>query len=210
MKDLHDSIVVAKNKLYNIYPWLLLLDIVIPSTPEVTFHIVNNTENVTFAGVTYTAYRFSIQLPSQTSAGDIPETALYVFDIKDTIREYIETLNGGYNTTVKLTIINAEFIDTVAYAADLIKNFDLLSVEIAEDAVIFYLGAPNPLRDPYPEFEYNPLYCAHVSRYKGFECKCTYPLDTCGGTLDNCRERNNSSNFGGQPGLNNISVRIIW
>jgi hypothetical protein len=210
MRDLHASIVEAKNRMRNIYPWLNLLSIVVPTTPPTTLHVASNNESIVFNGVVYTAASFTIIRPSSVATGEIPANGVYFFDVKDTIRNYLEDLNGGYGTTIKHIIVNSEYLDDADYAADLEFNYDLLSANISEEdnCCVLNIGAPNLLRDPSPEFDYEAENCRWVSLFGGFECK--YPKkdnETCDGTLEACMAKGNTANFGGHPGLTNNVVR---
>lgn len=66
------SLVLEKNKLSSTNPWLILLEINVPSIPPTTVYLVRNTENITFNSQEYTAFPFEIDVSKQVSKGDIP------------------------------------------------------------------------------------------------------------------------------------------
>jgi len=213
MRTLPARIINAKNRIDNPNPWLAILDIVVPTTPPLNLYVVNNSENITFVGQEYTALPFSISLPKQSSAGEMHSTELTLEDVAGALRRYIKLLNGGYGTTVRLRVINTEYMDTESDYSDLDVDFELLDVSSDQDGNLsFSLGAPNLMRQSFPPFRYLANNCAWASRYGGYECKAsaatlaTYP--TCAGTLTDCRERSNSANFGGHPGLSDTAMRM--
>jgi hypothetical protein len=97
MRVLPASIISSKNKVDNPYPWLVLLDIIIPTTPPLPLYIVNNNENVFFGSPAqeYTAVPFTVALPSQSSTGELSSTQLKLEDVAGTVRRYIRLLEGG-------------------------------------------------------------------------------------------------------------------
>ena len=53
------SLLLEKNKLNSTIPWLILLEVTIPSTPATTLYLVRNKENITYNLQTYAAFPFS-------------------------------------------------------------------------------------------------------------------------------------------------------
>lgn len=226
MRTLPNRIISAKNRIDNPNPWLVLLNVVIPLTPEpLNLYIVNNNEDISFGTPpqVYTAVPFSIALPAQSSTGELQTTQLKLEDVGGAVRQYIKLLNGGFGTTVRLRVINAEYLDNAGYAHDSYSNaadyaeldveFDLLDVSGDKDGVLsFSLGAPNMMRQLFPPGRYLANNCMWAARYGSFECKLSamkraiYP--TCDGTVENCRIRGNTANYGGHPGLAVTSLRI--
>jgi len=66
------SLLLEKNKLNSTIPWLILLEVTIPSTPATTLYLVRNTENITYNLQTYAAFPFELDVSKQVSKGDIP------------------------------------------------------------------------------------------------------------------------------------------
>lgn len=218
-RNLPNPLLEAKNAFESTAPWFLLLDIVVPLVEPLTLFIVNNNENIFFGTPPqeYTAYPFSLTLPTQTAQGEIPKTQLVVNDVDKALRRYIDDLNGGYGTTVMLRLVHADSLATQADYADLTLYFDLLEVTIEKDTISISLGAPNMMRQAFPAGRYMANHCMWTSRYGGVECKLplegnndinrtVYPL--CQGTKADCAIRLNTPNYGGHPGLADNSLRI--
>jgi phage-related protein len=218
-RNLPNPLLEAKNAFESTAPWLLLLDVVIPLAEPLTLFIVNNNENISFGTPPqeYTAYPFSISLPTQTKDGEIPKTNLIVYDVDKTLRRYIDDLNGGYGTTVTLRLVHTDSLASQADYADLTLYFDLLEAIIDGSSISISLGAPNMMRQSFPPGRYIANHCLWVPHYGGVECKLPltsgdiynrteFPL--CPGTKAACAERNNTRNYGGHPGLSDSSLRI--
>jgi phage-related protein len=208
-KSLHPSIIEAKNRMGNIYPWLFIIDITVPTTPAVTWYFVANTENITFNGQEYTAMPFLVHLPSEEGSGKLATTSIILYDVEQTAAGYFESLDGGEGTEVTLRLVNAEFLSSSSYTADLERTYALLYPEIDEDIVSLKLGVPNPMRDRYPEDKYTSVYCNWAKNFKGVECKYVGAETTCDGRLTTCRTLSNVANFGGKPGLSKKTVRMV-
>lgn len=214
-RTLPNELIFSKNKIESTFPYLALLDIVVPLAEPLNIFIVNNNENVSFGTPpqVYTAFPFSILLPKQSSTGEISKTQLRVHDVDNTMRQHIEALNGGPGTTVKLRVVNFEYMVDRDWYTELEFDFDLLDASISKDEITLGLGAPNMLRQAYPPARYTTNVCQWAHRfYGGYECKLsaaarvTYPK--CNGTRTACKIRNNTRNFGGYPGLSDSSIKL--
>jgi phage-related protein len=209
-----------KNRIADKGAWLMLLDIMVPTTPTPLYlYIVNNNEDVEFGTPPqiYTAYPFSAQLPDQTSNGEWPSTTLSVHDVDHSLRRYIDDLNGGYGTTITLRLIHSEVLDDASDYDALTLYFDLLEATIVDQSINFKIGAPNLMRQASPPYRYLANHCAWASHYGGVECKLPLTssdgfnrtaFPTCNGTRQDCDARNNSKNFGGYPGLSEKMTKV--
>ncbi len=209
----------TKDQMENSHPWLAILDISVDlgTTPKtyLPLYVVNNTENISFGTPPqeYTAYAFSIAMPSQSSEGELGKTSLIVYDVGKTLRTYIEDLDGAHGSTVRLRIINTEYLANDEYSTglhdydDLTFEFDLIDVTIVNESITIGLGAPNLMRQSFPPGRYVANHCEWYGRFKGIECKYTGAA-TCNGTKASCAVLGNSANFGGFPGLDESGSRI--
>lgn len=209
MKRLPSELIIEKNRLASIHPWLVLLDITLvdPVNPEQTsvFHLARNSENVIFNGTEYTAFPFDIEPTKYSSKGEIPSVNLKVSNITRVIQEDLERFNGGVGSTVKVIVVNVANLE--ANYADLEMEFDVTACSTDAQWVVFTLGAPNPLRQRFPLERHLPAHCPW--RFKGAECGYNGELATCHRTYEDCIERGMQANFGGFMGLRSGGIRVI-
>lgn len=206
MKQLSDSLIEKKNQLATADPWLVLIDIAIPGVPGV-IHLVNNTEDITFAGQVYTAANFILDPPKFSSKGDIPTVSLRVCNVAQTMEPYMEEHSGGIGASVTVRVVNAGLL--AENYAELEMSFDVIGASSDAQWATFQLGAPNPLLFRFPLDRYITGRCRYVAHYKGAECGYAGALADCTGTLDDCRDHGNSARFGGFPGLSGGGVRLV-
>lgn len=208
MKTLPANLVLDKNILYDDQPWLFLLQVTIPSDPAVTVYLVRNTEDITFQGQLYQKFPFEIDIPmKETSKGELPSITLRVSNVDRMMQGYLELYDGLIGQSVKLLIVKADRLaeDYSELTLDFLVNACYSDVEW----VTFTLGAPNPLVKRFPLYKYFSSVCCWKSQFKGIECKYAGVATTCRGTLDDCRSKNNSVNFGGFVGLEKHGLRVV-
>jgi lambda family phage minor tail protein L len=203
MKSLPSELLDEKNKLATPNAWLLFMDVVLPDEDATEFHLVNNTEDLTFQGQLYTAINFDIDPDQQSSKGEIPTLSLRVSNVTRILQAYLEELNGALGANVTLRIVNTA--NLASNYTELTLEYDVLGAETNDLWVTFHLGAPNPLRRRFPLYRYIANHCGWS--YKSAECAYAGVLLTCKRTLTDCRLHANSKRYGGFPGLNG-AVRL--
>ncbi len=207
MKTLPANLITAKNALASTHPWILLLEVTIPSDPEEIIRLARNTEDVEFQGNPYTAFPFEIDAVKETSKGELPVVSLRVVNVSQMVQSYIEEYDGLVGQPVKLIVVNANHL-SVDYS-ELELNFDITACQANALWVTWNIGAPNPLARRFPLYRYLGLSCAWAGHFKGVECKYIGSDTICDGTLDACRAKANAVNFGGFPGLSQGGIRIV-
>ncbi len=160
------SLVLEKNKLSGTVPWLILLEVSIPSTPATTIYLVRNTEDITFNSQTYTAFPFELDVSKQVSKGDIPTIELRVNNVTRTLQSYLEDYDGLVDESVTIRVVAKPTGESVYHEAAS-WTYDILAVHSDAQYVYFTLGAPNPLSRRFP------LY-----RYIAFNCRWRFRLDS--------------------------------
>jgi phage-related protein len=206
MKQLSDALIAEKNALSTANPWLVLVDITIPGVSG-TIRLVNNTEDISFAGQVYTAANFILEPPKFSSKGDIPSVTLKVCNVAQTMEPYMEEYSGGIGSTVTVRVVNAGLLNE--NYSELEMTFDVIGASAETDWATFQLGAPNPLMFRFPLDRYIAGNCRYMAHYKGAECAYSGDLPDCTGTLDDCRAHGNSIRFGGFPGLSGGGFRLV-
>jgi len=205
MKDLPIALIIEKNRLASASPWIILIEITLTDNDETKLRFARNTEDVIFDGETYKAFPFEIEPTKQSSKGEIPTVTLRVSNITHLIQPFLEELDGGIGSTVKITVVNADHLKEDY--SELEMTFDVLACQSTAQWVIFTLGAPNPLRQRFPLDQFIALHCRW--RFKGVECSYSGAETTCNRTLKRCRELGNSTRFGGFAGMRTGAVRIV-
>lgn len=205
MKQLSDNLIAEKNALATDSPWLVLVDITIPNVPGV-IRLVNNNENITFGGQVYTAANFILNPPKFSSKGDIPTVTLQVCNVNQVMEPYMEEHEGGIGSSVTVRVVNAGLLGEDY--AELEMTFDVIGASADAQWATFNLGAPNPLSFRFPLDRYIAKRCRYVAHFKGAECAYAGALETCDGSLENCRVHGNSGRFGGFPGLTGGGIRL--
>jgi len=167
MKNLPANLIIEKNKLASPNPWLILLEITL--TDETILRFVRNTEDITFSGNVYTAFPFELEPTKQDNKGEIPTVTLSVSNVTRVIQKYLDELEGGIGSTVKITVVNAAHLSE--NYSELEMTFDVLACHSTAQWVVFTLGAPNPLRQRFPLERYMALHCSFV--FESAECSYT-------------------------------------
>lgn len=207
MKTLPANLILSKNALASTDPWILLLEVTIPTDPVQTLRIARNTEDVTFQGNVYTAFSFEIDTVTESSKGELPSVSIRVSNVNQMMQSYIEEYDGLISQPVKLIVVNAQYL-TEDYS-ELELNFDITACQATATWVTWKIGAPNPLARRFPLYRYIGMHCNWVGHFKGAECKYAGTATTCAGTLDDCDAKDNLANFGGYPGLAQGGIRVV-
>lgn len=191
---------IEKNKLAADGAWLVLLEITIPILNE-TLRLVRNTDDVTWRGYTWTAFPFEPDEISEDSKGELQTLAVKVSNVTRTIQYYLEQGDGGIGATVKLFVVHSKHLDLTQ--AEYEETFEITSTSADAQWVTFSLGLGYPLMARRPERRILKNFC-HFE-YGGAECavSAAVKLDhpTCNKSLVNCRERENSVRYGGEPSI---------
>lgn len=208
---------LQKHKIDGTAPWYVLLD-VYPNKDDLSnvLRVVRNTDDVVWKGNTYTAFSFEIDSVQESTNGELPSVVVRVSNISRLVQSQLEPFSGGVGAKVVLTVVQSSDL-----AGDPVQQFTwtILEASATEEWVNFTLGAPNPLRRPFPAGQYTKNHC--MFRYNtpamqaacdpaGALCGYVGALTTCDLTLNGpngCRFHNNTARFGGFPGIENQGFR---
>jgi phage-related protein len=203
-KALSTALIQEKNSLGSASPWLVMLDITLPSGAAARY--VRNNEDVVFQGHTYLAANFEADATEEDIKGNIPQFSLKVADFNQSLQAYLQAEGGGIGSRVVIRFVSAAHLSEDY--TDLECGFEVMSTRTEGYAIVFSLGIPSPLRRRFPLYRTRGAFCNWVRWYKGPECGYSGSLATCTGTLDDCRAHGNSRRFGGQPGLTGGGFRV--
>lgn len=205
MKDLPEELKVIKNSIRQEDPWLILLEITLNDGENTLIRLARNTEDITIGGEEYTAFNFELGMNKISSAGELPSLKLSISNQERTLQGYLEDLDGMIGSSVKIIIVNASEPD-LDYA-ELEQSWNVVQTNVTEEIVEFQLSMPNLLRIRYPLTRFIANHCSHT--YKEVECGYDGLLPTCKRTLDDCRLHENTTRYGGYPGLSNDGIRVV-
>ncbi len=197
MISLSAAAVLEKNKLCSDGAWIILLEITIPLLNE-TVRICRNTDNITWNGNEYIAFPFELGDVSQDNKGTLPSVELKVSNVAQALQPYIEEGQGGVQSTVRLMVVHSKHLDVTVPEVD--ELFSVTKTSVNSKWVTFTLGMNYPKGARRPLRRFIKDFCPF--KFKSVECGATTTAYTdCKKTLNECRLRNNSTRFGGEPGI---------
>lgn len=202
MKNLPANLITEKNLMHSPEPWLILLEITL--TDLTVFRLVKNTEDITYDGNTWTHFPFQLSIVESNSDGQIPQVTLKVCNITRLLTPYLESLNGGIDSTIKVIVVNNGLLDEDYSELEL--EFSVMGCETDAYWVTWTLGMVNPLNRRFPLYRYLAKHCNWV--FKGAECGYAGSATTCNRSFDDCIARDNTTNFGGFLGMQSDGIRI--
>lgn len=188
---------LEKNKISSTGAWLVLIEVQFQGT---TIRIVNNNEDIEWpagSGTVWTAFPFELGEVGENSKGELPSLQLKVSNITRTIQQYLEEYAGGTDATVILRVVMSEHLDLTT--PELTETFSVKSTSTAVRWAYFNLGPDCAMTQRFPSERYMQNFCPY--KFKGIKCGYNGLEIACNKTLADCRARNNSTRFGGCPGI---------
>ena len=209
MEALTDVTKADKNKLNNSETVLLpLLDITIPNVSEV-IRLAGNNENITWNGISYVAFPFSIDEITESSSGEVSEFGINVSNVNNVIGQYIRQYdayvkNYGFEPiTVDITIVNSNNLDSSDY--EIRHSTTLIKPSLNNQSVQFKLGGVNA----YNKTVHNTMLRNSCRfKFKSIQCGYTGSATECNLTFANCKTLENQLRFGGFPTISNRGVLL--
>ena len=182
---------LEKNKLSTDAPFLLLFDISHEQLAE-NIRLVRNTEDVTWAGKTWTAFPVDIEDYSEDGKS-LPALNMKIAAGQGLITTYLQKYGGLTDARVRIYIVHAKCLDVDKPEMEL--EFQITETTYDEQWITFTLGASPELANRCPAWKYLTDFCPFVCG----DIRCGYAGDkTCKNNLASCLipER-----FGGEPGI---------
>ena len=204
MKDIPANLITEKNLLHSPHPWLILLEITLSDSTVI--RLVKNTEDITYDSNTYTHFPFILSPVESNADGQIPQVTLKVCNITRYLQPYLNSLDGGMESTVKVIIVNSNHL-TEDYS-ELELDFEVQDCESDVSWVTWTLGMINPFNRRFPLYRFIANHCRWASNFKGAECGYSGSETTCDGTFESCIGYSNTARFGGFLGMQNDGIRI--
>lgn len=206
MKSLSANLVAEKNKLHSSSPWLVLLEITLTDGGATVIRLVNDTKNFTFQGNIYTKFNFKLGIVETDISGQIPAVELKVCNISRLLTNYLNDLDGGLGSAVKITVVN--HAHPGEDYSELELEFSVMGCQADAQWVTWTLGMANPMNQRFPLYRYLALHCAWASNFKGAECGYSGSETECPGTFAACVAFGNTARFGGFLGMQSDGIRI--
>jgi len=200
---------VEKNKLISDSVFLVLLEIHIPSVPEI-IRIVNNNEDINWNSFDWQMFPFELDEISENSNAETSQFQIKVSNINNIIGVYLRQYdnylkqNGFKPITTTLYIINTKDLDNTepVYSTNLV----LSTASITALEVSFTVSARDLYRARTPIYKMYPNNCRW--NFKMVECGYEGNQIACDKSLGRCRQLNNSARFGGFPTVANNGVSV--
>lgn len=218
-KVLPTVLIQEKNALSSSNSWLVLLDVTFKDSSgnfmtDNVQHIVNNTEEVIFNGLTYAPSNFIVNRINEDSKATINNVTLTISNLAQVFQYYLELYSGAVGSLVTIYIVNTGHLTlSTSDYADLIMDYIVLSATANADHITFTLGAEDPLLLRFPQQRYLSYHCAW--QFKSVECAYNGTDTECDRTYSSCfikintDTKNNTKRFGGFIGLGGGNVRIV-
>lgn len=208
MENISGVAKVEKNKLNTDSVFLIALEITIPDVND-PIRIINNNEDVTWAGVLYQAFNFEISEIKETTTGEVSEFNLRVNNTNNIIGTYLRVydayvkLNGFEPITVKLSVVNSNNLTSATPEIQHITT--LIKPTLSYEMVTFTLGGVNSYNKIINSFMFK-----NNCRWKFKDLKCGYSggETVCNKTLARCKELSNQLRYGGFPLIGNTGVTV--
>ena len=182
---------LEKNKLSSDAPFLLLFDISHEQLAE-NIRLVRNTEDVTWAGKTWTAFPVDIEDYSEDGKS-LPALNMKIAAGQGLITTYLQKYGGLTDARVRIYIVHARCLDVDN--AEMELEFQITETAYDEQWITFTLGASPELANRFPAQKYLTDFCPFICG----DIRCGYTGDkTCKNNLASCLI---SERFGGEPGI---------
>lgn len=207
---LSSEVIAQKNALGSKDAFLVCLEITIPDVTE-PIRVVSNTEDIVWRGETWIAFPFIMEEITDQTGSEIPRVDLRVPNVDRTIEGYLQEydryvkLNGPADINVTIYVVSSATLDDDTPVVS--HNFILVKPTSTSDYITFTLGAPNPYKKRFPLNRILKNNC----RFKFKSARCGYvgSETSCNKTLPRCRELNNSTRYGGFPGVGRSGLSIV-
>jgi phage-related protein len=209
--------IAEKNKLSTDGYFIILLDIVVPGLND-PIRVTSDNIDTVWNGETYVSFPFEIQEISDTSKSEIPQVDIKVSNVSRAMEFYLQEYdtycktNGYSPVEMTISVVHSNHLDLTTPEVEYV--FNLKKPATDSKWATFTLSASNPFNRRFPLTRMTKNRCryksikAPIGGFKGTRCGYTGVQTACDGTLSRCRELENSTRFGGFPGIGNTPLVI--
>ena len=195
-----------KNKLASDSVFLVALEIVVPGITG-PIRLVRNSSDLVWNGYTWIGFPFELEEIGDQSKGEVPQVVIKVSNVSQAIEAFISDYDAYVKTNgfsplgVYIYVVNTKAITANPSCDPEVEHyFELTQPSVDTKWVTFTLGASNPFMRRFPVSRILKNNCRYRV-FKGSRCGYIGVGTTCNRTLVQCRLYNNSSRFGGFPGV---------
>ena len=206
MKSLSVNLIEEKNALHSKNPWVVLIDITLTDAGPTIIRVCNIKEGVTYGGNEYQKFNFQLGIVESDVSGQIPQVSLKVCNISRLLTNYLNSLDGGMGSTVRITVVNYAYL--AEDYSELQMDFTVMGCQADANWVTWTLGMANPRNQRFPLYRYLANHCAWASNFKGAECGYSGAETECDGTFDTCINLGNTGRYCGFLGMQSDGIRI--
>lgn len=192
MKVWESAAIIAKNKLVNDKPFIVLAEIHHEKL-DTPIYLARNNEDVIWRGKTWTRLPFTLT-PTTVDGKTMPSVKLSVSNVGGLIQSYIQQLGGLYDAKVSIYLVYDGLLDNPTPLDEF--DFANRSTSYDEQNVTFELSCSPEIYNAFPLDKYMQNYCKFM--FKSIRCGYTGDAKPCNNTLKECRIR---ERFGGEPGM---------
>jgi len=182
---------LEKNKLASDAPFLIFVKVECGDIGS-PIYLVRNTEDITWANQTWTAFPMDIGQVEEDGK-TLPALDLKISSGKGLLVTYLQKYNGLVDSKVSLYVVSEKMLDVDTPEAEL--DFVINNCGYDEEWVTFTCGPSPEIADRWPNWRYLTDFCPFVCK----DIRCGYAGDgECQNNLASCLipER-----FGGEPGI---------
>lgn len=195
-----------KNKLYTDSAFIILLELKVPIDGINPIRVCYNTEDITWNGYTWQAFPFEIGEVTEDDSGSTPSFDLNIDNSSQALTYYVEESNGARNAELIIRVVNTKALSLST--CELEEHYQVSNCRMNNQYVILTVGTSYAPGSRRPIDKYLKNNC-RFKTFKGVECGCmNTSFTTCNRTLTACRERGNSTRFGGFPGIDQGGVYV--
>lgn len=169
-----------------------------------TYRFVDNTEEIVYEGNTYFPRKCSLGGLTVNGDGELPEVSLTIDNIDRLLMNVLRTFKGGSGSRIRSTVVYTGLLNLDF--SNLSNILTVISTDYSTSDIVLNLGIKSPLNQRCPLYKYG-TYCKWG--YKREECGYTGPLGPCNHTYAHCKEREKTTNFGGEIGLRADVIRLV-
>jgi lambda family phage minor tail protein L len=194
-----------KNKLATDSVFMIALMVIVPGVTDPIRIVLNNSaEDITWRGKPWIAFNFEIEEIGETSRGEVPQVEVRIANVSRALEGFIQDydswvkLNGFSPMEIYIYALNSK--NLASDDPEVEHYFELKKPKFDNRWAYFTLGAANPFQRRFPGGRIMKNHCTY-RRFKGARCGYVGTETTCNRTLTQCRAYNNSTRFGGAPGV---------
>jgi lambda family phage minor tail protein L len=194
-----------KNKMAIDSLFLPCLEITIPGVDDAV-RVVRDNQNLTWKGQTWVAFPFELDEIGNTSKGEVPQINIRVSNVSRVMESYLQDYDiycktYGYEAiSVNIYVVNTKAVIANPNCDPEVEHSFILKQPKTDNTwATFVLGAVNIFAKRVPPGRMLKNTCRYV--FKDARCNYTGSALVCNKTLAQCRIFNNSTRYGGSPGI---------